>query len=166
MKSALKRLTPAMVVAMIALLAALGGTAGAAQAAAKKPVPRWTEATADARMDAHAKAISPVKEGTFWGETHDRFVPKADCFSSYCRYGSGRVRVRPGVWAKTYDLFHCTVYVLVPKTPESEYDGPWEGVNIDVRLESRQEDGPALSCEVEEASHVGLVPKCEKTVIR
>ena len=30
MKSAMKRLTPAMVVAMIALLAALGGTAGAA----------------------------------------------------------------------------------------------------------------------------------------
>jgi hypothetical protein len=162
-----KRLTPAMVVAMIALLAAVGGTAGVAQAAAKKPVPRWTEATADARMDAYAKAISPVKEGTLWGERDYKFVPKAGCFSSYSRRGSGRVRVRPGVWAKTYDLFHCVVYVLIPKTPESEYDESWEGVNVDVRLKvTGKRTFRFLSCEVEEARHVGLVPRCEKTVIR
>ena len=139
---------------------------GAAQAA-KKPIPRWTEATADARMNAHAKAISPVKEGTFWGDTDHKFVPKAGCFSSYSRHGSGRVTVRPGVWAKTYDLFTCIVYVLVPKTPESEYDESWEGVNVDVRLKvTGKRTFRILSCEVEEASHVGLVPKCEKTVIQ
>jgi hypothetical protein len=75
--------------------------------------------------------------------------------------------VRPRVWVKTYDLFSCVVYVLVPKTPESEYDESWEGVNVDVRLKvTGKKTFRLLSCEVEEAWHVGLVPKCERTVIR
>jgi hypothetical protein len=154
----------ALVAILTAVLALL--PLGTAQAA-RKPIPRWTEASADARMDASAKAISPVKEGMLWGEPDYRFVPKAGCFSSYSRNGSGRVRVRAGVWAKTYDLFTCTVYVLVPKTSESEYDESWEGVNISVRLKvTGKRTFRLLSCEVEEASHVGLVPRCEKTVIQ